>query len=236
MLEHDIPAVHIDNPFPTFHPRIIVTTQATKMNLITPVIPEHIRNIMDLMLLIAGVSLNAFLGLFIASNSTLYNSTNCYIISLTLSNLVNLLEPLERTLEWIFDIHLEINLDYVFLVSFCTSILTMVLLHLEGYIIICQKNSSFRKSFVKISTAIKGILFIWIWCIMMIAMELRLYDFFKEEIIFDIYGSITMMFLIFPCFTFLILDYFILYDMMISKSMNGIWPSKDVMHFIFLGK
>lgn len=236
MLEHEIGKIsHLEHPFPRMD-KDFITTQATKMNIITPIIPEHIRNIMDLVLLVIGVSLNAFLGIFIASNSTLYSSTNCYIISLIFSNLVILLEPLERTLEWILDIHLGMNLDYVFSLSFGTSILTMMLLHIEGYIIICQKSSPFRKSFVKISTAIKGILIVWLACIMMIAMELRLYDFFEKETVFDIYGSFLVMFLILPCFIFIVLDCFILYDLTISKLMSGAWPSKDVTHFIFLSE
>lgn len=236
MLIYGIKGSYIEHPFLRIETQPVVTTQATKLNVITPVIPEHIRNIMDLTFLVVGVSLNAFLGLIIALNSTLYNSTNCYIMSLIFSNLVILLEPLERILEWIFGIHLQMNLDYIFLVSFGTSILTMVLLHIEGYIIICQKNSPLRKSFVKTSVAIKGILFIWATCIMMIAMELHMLNFFEKEVMFDIVALLVIMFLIFPCFIFIILDYFILYNLIILKSMSGTWPSKDVTHFIFLGK
>lgn len=206
------------------------------MNIIIPIIPEHMRNIMDVTLLITGVSLNAFIGLFIALNPTMYSSTNCYIVGLVFSNFVILLEPLERIFEWISDIHLEMNLDYVFMTSFATSILTMVLLNIEMYIVICQKNSPLRKSFLKISTAIKGILFIWTTCIMMIAMELNLYDHFEKEVVYDIYVSSTILVLIFPCFIFIMLDSFILYDLMILKSISGTWPSKDTERFIFLGK
>lgn len=234
-IEYSVRASYMENPFQHIQTPI-TTTNPTKMNIIVAIIPESIRNIMDLVLLVVGISLNAFLGLFIVLNSIMYNSTNCYIVGLVLSNFVILLEPLERIFEWIFDIHLNMNLDYVSLMSFATSVLTTSLLNIEAYIAICQKNSPLHKLFLKISTAIKGILIIWAMCIMSIAMELHLYDHFKEEIVFDIYVSSTVMFLIFPCFIFIILNYFILYDLKISKSINGTWPNKDIEHFIFLGK
>lgn len=235
--EHSVRAsVHLEDPFLYTHTHPIVTTNPTNVNVIIPIISEPTRNIMDLVLLVTGVSLNAFLGFFIVLTSMHSSSTNCYIVGLVFSSFVILLEPLERTFEWIFDIHLEMNLDYVFLMSFATSILTITLLNIDAYIVICQKNSPFRKSFLKVSTAMKGILLIWITCIMMIAMELHLYDFFEEEIMSDIYVSFTIMFLLFPYLIFIMLDYFILYEMTITKSINGMWPSKELEHFIFLSK
>ncbi|XP_011863990.1 PREDICTED: uncharacterized protein LOC105559937 isoform X2 [Vollenhovia emeryi] len=234
MSEYDIKLSHRENPFLYVHTQLTTTTNPIKMNVIKPIIPESTRSIIDLVLLIAGVILNTFLGLFIVSNSAMYNSTNCYVFGLVLSNFVILLEPLERILEWIFDVHLEMNLDYVFLLSFATSILTIILLNIEAYIVICQKNSPLRKSILKTSTAIKGIIFIWVTCITVVAMELHLYDHFEEEVANDIYVSSTVMFLIFPCFIFILLDYFILYDLIVSKSLSGTWPSKGIERFIFL--
>lgn len=227
---------HIENPFPRIRTDPITITNLTKLNIIIPIIPEPVRSIMDLTLLVTGVSLNAFLGLFIVLNSTMYTSTNCYLVGLVFSNFVILLEPLEQVFDWIFDINLKMNLDYIFLISFATSILTMILLNIEAYVIICQKDSPLHKSLLKISTAIKGILLVWATCVMMIAMELHLYDHFNEEVMHDIYISFTIMFLIFPCLIFIMLDYFILYDLIISKSIIGTWPSKDIEHFIFLSK
>ncbi|KAL6448853.1 hypothetical protein ACFW04_000535 [Cataglyphis niger] len=233
--KHDINEIHtyLENPFPRI-PMDIVTTNPTKMNIIIPIIPEPVRNIMDFTLLVAGTSLNALLGFIIASNSSMYTSANCYIISLALSNLTILLEPLQQMFRWIFDIDLMMNLDYIFLVSFGTSILTIIILNIEVYVVICQKNWHFRKSLVKISTAVKGILFIWIMCIMVTAMELNLYDHYEKEVVYDIYVSSTVMFLIFPCFIFIMLDFFILYDLMISKLIIGTWPSKDIECFVLL--
>lgn len=236
--KHDMNEIHtyLENRFPRIQTDYIVTTNPTKMNIITPVIPEAVRNIMDFTLLVAGISLNALLGLIIVLNSSMYTSANCYIMSLALSNLTILLEPFQQVFRWIFHINFMMNLDYIFLVSFGTSILTIIILNIEAYVTICQKTWPLRKSLVKISTAIKGILFIWAMCIMVTAMELNLYDYYKEEIVYDIYVSSTVMFLIFPCFIFVMLDGFILYDLIISKLIIGTWPSKDVESFVFLGE
>ncbi|CAL1684351.1 unnamed protein product [Lasius platythorax] len=231
--KHDMKIhTYLENPRIQTDP--IVTTNPTKMNIIIPIIPEPVRNIMDFTLLVAGTSLNALLTLIIISNSSMYTSTNCYIVSLALSNLTILLEPLQQIIRWIFDIDLMMNLDYIFLVSFGTSILTIIILNIEAYVVICQKNWHLHKSLVKISTAIKGILFIWIMCIMVTAMELNLYDHYEKEIVHDIYVSSTVMFLIFPCFIFIMLDCFILYDLIISKLIIGTWPNKDIERFVSL--
>ncbi|XP_018311278.1 uncharacterized protein [Mycetomoellerius zeteki] len=231
---YDMRTVHIQNSFPRIQVDLITTTNPTKMNIIIPIIPATVRNIMDFTLLMAGISLNTFLGLFIVLNSTMHTSTNCYIMSLILSNFVILLEPLERVLNWIFDINLEMNLDYVFLMSYATSNLTIILLNIETYVIVYQKNSPLLKSLLKISTAIKGILFVWTMCIMATAIELHLYDHFVKEIMYDIYVSSTIMFIIFPCFIIVLLNYFILHDLTLLKSRTETWLSKDMKRFIFL--
>ncbi|XP_070527025.1 pyrokinin-1 receptor [Cardiocondyla obscurior] len=232
--EYSVTTSYVEVPFPRIKMEPVTTTHPTKINIVVPVIPEPARNIMDLVLLTAGVSLNASLGLFIVLNSTMYNSTNCYVVSLVLSNFVILFEPLMRICEWIFGIHLKINLDYVFIMSFGTSILTIILLNVETYIVICQKNSPLRKSFLKASSAIKGIIFIWTAIVMAASIELHLYDHFEKEIVDDIYVSSTVMFLIFPLLVFIILNYFILYNLTMSKSTSGTWPGKDVKRFVFL--
>ncbi|XP_072744480.1 pyrokinin-1 receptor [Anoplolepis gracilipes] len=234
--KHDINEIHayLDNLFPRIQTDPTVTTNPTKMNIIIPIIPGPVRNIMDFTLLIAGTSLNVLLCLIITSNPSIYTSANCYIVSLAVSNLTILLEPFQQIFRWIFNIDLMMNLDYIFLVTFGTSILTIIILNVEAYVVICQKSWPLRESLVKISTAIKGILFIWTTCIMVTAMELHLYDHYEKEIVYDIYVSSTVMFLIFPCFIIIMLDCFILYDLIISKLINGTWPSKDIECFVFL--
>ncbi|XP_018403827.1 PREDICTED: uncharacterized protein LOC108780569 [Cyphomyrmex costatus] len=229
---YDMRTVHMQKP--RIQVDFVATTNPTKMNIIVSIIPAIVRNVMDFTLLMAGISLNACLSLFIVLNSTMHTSTNCYIVGLVLSNFVILLEPLERVLSWIFGIHLEMNLDYVFLMSFSTSVLTIILLNIETYVVVCQKRSHLLKPLLKISTAVKGILFIWAMCLMATAIELHLYDHFVKEITYDIYVSSTIMFVIFPCFIFVLLDYFILYDLIMLKSKTGMWSSKDMERFIFL--
>ncbi|XP_012217778.1 pyrokinin-1 receptor-like [Linepithema humile] len=234
--EHDMRAIrkYVDNPFPTFRTNPISTTNPTKMNIIIPIIPEPTRDIMDFTLVVAGVCLNIFLALIVALNSSMYTSTNCYVISLASSSLIILLEPLQQVLRWISDIDLNMNLDYIFLVTFATSILIIIQLNIETYVIICQKNSPLRKPLQKVSTAAKGILFIWVMSIMVASLELSLYEHYEKEVMHDIFVSFTVMFLIFPCFIFIMVDCFILYDLIISRSIEGTWPSEDVERFVFL--
>lgn len=227
---------YVENPSSTFRTNPISTANPTKMNIIIPIIPEPVRDIMDFTLVTAGVCLNIFLDLIIVLNSSMYTSINCYVISLGFSSLIILLEPLQQVLRWIFDINLNMNLDYIFLVTFATSILIIILLNIEMYVIICQKSSPLCKPLQKISTAVKGILFIWVMSIMMVSLELSLYEHYEKEVMHDIYVSSTIMFLIFPCFIFIMVNCFILYDLIISKSIDGTWPSKDVERFVFLGE
>lgn len=228
---------YMENPFPTSRINPISTTNPTKINIIVPIIPEPIRDIMDFTLLVAGVWLNILLDLVIVLNPPMRTSTNFYVMSLTLSSLTILLEPLQRVLRWIVDINLNINLDYIFLVTFATSVLIIILLNIETYVIICQKSSPLRKPLQKVSTAVKGILFIWVMSIMMVSLELRMYEHYEQEVVHDIYVSSTVMFLIFPGFIFIMVDYFILYHLVTSRSeTERRWPSKDVERFVFLGE
>ncbi|XP_019700930.1 uncharacterized protein LOC109504663 [Harpegnathos saltator] len=206
----------------------------TKMNTIIPIIPKPTRDIMDLVLLLLGCNLNVLLGLVILLNSSMRTTANCYIMSLVCSNLMILIEPFKQALRWIFDMHLRINLDYIFLVTFGTSVLTTVQLHIEAYVVICHQSSRLRAPLLKISTAVKGILFIWIMSVVLTCTELHLYKHYEKEVMYDICVSSTVMFLMFPCFIFVMLDSFILYDLITMRSIDGTWSSKDIERFLLL--
>lgn len=212
------------------------TMNPTRMNIIVPIIPKLTRDIMDLTLLAVGVSLNVLFSLVILRNSSLRTTANCYIMSLICSNLLILIEPLQRVFHWLFDVYFMMNLDYVFLLTFDTSVLTIVQLNIEAYVVICHKSSPLHAPLLKISTAVKGILFIWIMCIVLICTELKLYEHFEQEIMHDICVSSTFMFIVFPCFIFVMLDCFILYDLIAMRSIDGTWSSIDIERFILLGK
>lgn len=212
------------------------TTDPTKMNVIVPIIPRPARDIMDLALLTTGVGLNALLGLSILLNSCMRTTANCYMTSLMCSNLIILIEPLQQVLRWIFDVRLVLNLDYVFLVTFDVSVLTITQLNIEAYVVICYKDSPLREPLLRISTAVKGVLLIWVICVMLTCTELHLYEHFEEEVMYDICVSSTVIFLMFPCFIFLMLDYFILHDLVTTRSADGTWPSEDVERFVLLGE
>lgn len=235
--EYDVKDGHVERA--SFLPVLtnpIVTTNPTKLNVIVPIISENARQIMDVTLLTTGAVLNVLLGLAIASNSSMRTSANCYVISLAFANLAILLEPLEQTLRWAFHVDLRMNLDYVFFVTFAASIFTLILLNVEIYVTVSYKSSSVRNVLLKTSTAVKGVLIVWTTCVMVSAVELHMYDFFEKEVTHDIYMSFTVMFLIFPCLIFVLLDCFMLYDLIMSKSIDGTWPGRDIERFIFLGE
>jgi len=209
---------------------------SAKMNIIAPIIPEFTRNIIDLMLVVTGASLNTLLALVIVLSRYMHTSANCYIMSLVFSNVLILIEPLKQVLHWSFGVKLEVNLDYTFLVSFSTSILTIILLNIETYVVVCRKDLALHKRLLKISMAVKCILYIWVICVIVTAMELHLYIHFEEEVTYHIYGAFTIMFLVLPCFIFVTLDFFIIYNLIMSKLIDDAWPIEDTERFIFLGE
>lgn len=71
---------------------------------------------------------------------------------------------------------------------------------------------------------------------MVTAMEPKLYVHFEEEVMYHIYEISTIMLFVFPCFILVMLDSFILYDLTISKLMDGAWSSEDSGRFVFLGE
>lgn len=236
--EYDLEEIHrdVENSLPRIPNGFSSTTNLTKMNVIVPIIPEPTREIMDFTLLVAGVSLNTLLGLVIVFNSATRTSLNCYIMSLVCSNVAILLEPLQQVLRWTFRTGLSMNLDYIFLVTFDVSALTIILLNIETYVVVCQKNSPLRAPLLKVSTAVKAVSCVWTMCITLTAMELHMYDHFEEEVMYDICMSSTVMFLIAPCFIFIMLDCFILYELILSKSTDGEWPGEDTERFVLLGE
>lgn len=212
------------------------TMNPTKLNVIVPIIPKPARDIMDFTLLMTGTYLNSLLALVILLNSSMRTTTNCYIMSLVYSNMMILVEPLQQTLRWLFDVRFTMNLDYVFLVTFDASVLTITQLNIETYVVICHKNSPLRAPLLKISTAVKGVLFIWLMCIILTCTELNLYEHFQEAIMYDICVASSVMFLMFPCFIFIMLHCLIRYDLKTTRSIDGEWPREDVERFILLGE
>jgi len=239
MNEHDIQDIHrwIDQPFSRMYREdSSAILHSAKMNIIVPIISEFTRNIIDLMVVVTGASLNTLLALVIVLNRYMHTSASCYIMSLVFSNVLILIEPLKQVLHWSLDVKLEVNLDYTFLISFSTSILAIILLNIETYVVVCCKDSARYKQLLKISMAVKCILYIWVICVIATAMELHLYILFEEEVTYHIYGAFTIMFLILPCFIFVTLDFFIVYNLKISKLMDDAWPTEDIERFIFLGE
>ncbi|XP_014468579.1 PREDICTED: uncharacterized protein LOC106741282 [Dinoponera quadriceps] len=236
MWEYDLEAInkYVDEKLLRDEMYSNTTKDPTRLNIIKPIIPQPTRHIMDLVFLVAGTTSNALLVLVILVNFFMRTTTNCYIISLVCSNLIILIEPLQQMFRWMFGVYLGINLDYVFLVTFDTSVLTIVQLNIEAYVVICHRSSPLCAPLLKISTAVKGVLLIWIMCIVLTCTELHLYEHFMKEIMHDICLSSTAMFIAFPCFIFVTLECFILYDLITMRSIDGTCSSEDIERFVLL--
>ncbi|XP_015431674.1 PREDICTED: thyrotropin-releasing hormone receptor-like [Dufourea novaeangliae] len=221
-------AFHI---MPTTPPK---STSPTKINIITSSIPLPTARIMNLTFLSLGTSLNIFVILIIISKSSMRTAMNLYLISLACSNMVILIEPFEETLRWFFDVNTKLNMDYVCLISFDVSVITIAIMKFQLYINIFQQHTVFGQRLSRKLTAIKGIFLIWSSCIISLAIGLHIYDFFEGDMA-DIYVWNTFMFIIMPFLIFIALDSLILYELMILKAIEGSWRSRELRHYVMLG-
>ncbi|XP_047348138.1 uncharacterized protein LOC124948498 [Vespa velutina] len=212
-------------------PTITTTTELTKINIITITLSEYTQNAVDISLVTLGASLNLSIIFIVALNSSLRVSTNCYIISLVASNLVIMIEPSRRILRSIFELNIPMNLDYVFHVSFYSSVLTIVIFSIENYICICERQTSIYENFTKLSNTTKRIVFIWLTSIMITAMELHLYDHFERDDMHDIFAASTIMFMVLPFLILILIYCAIIYELLSIKSIEGQWRPKDLENF-----
>ncbi|XP_035741812.1 uncharacterized protein LOC118450273 [Vespa mandarinia] len=212
-------------------PTITTTTELTKINIITITLSEYTQNAIDILLVTLGASLNLSIIFIVALNSSLRVSTSCYIISLVASNLVIMIEPSRRILRSIFELNIPMNLDYVFHVSFYSSVLTIVIFSIENYICICERYISIYEYFTKLFNTTKRIVFIWLTSIMITAMELHLYDHFERDDMHDIFAASTIMFMVLPFLILILIHCAIIYELLSIKSIEGQWRSKDLENF-----
>lgn len=147
----------------------------------------EIEVIMNHLLLILGIVLNLLIIIVITFNSSMHKSTSCYILSLVLSNLILLLDTLQNVLAWWYNIQMNLDLQFITDVTFKASILTLVMLTIDRYLLICSTNSvsiynSIGITVPKFKTAAKSVIIIWIMISMATAMELHLYVQFEWEV------------------------------------------------------
>lgn len=209
--------------------------RSTKINTVVLSLALSHARVINLILLVLGTSLNFLIILVIVCVRSARTSTNLYVISLACSNMIILIEPLEEVLKWFFDINMKLNMDYVCIISFDVSIITIVILKFVQYIGIFRDQISFGHVLLKKYTTVKGILLIWSSCIISLAISLHIYDYFEEDMP-DIYICITIMFITMPLIISVCIDALIIYELKILKEMEGSWRMKELRHYIMLGE
>ncbi|XP_076288396.1 pyrokinin-1 receptor [Lasioglossum baleicum] len=218
---------------PTMNTSLLRTTGTTRINLVKSYIPQTSARIMDLVLLSLGVILNLFIIVVIFSKASMRTATNYYLISLACSNMVILLEPLQEIMRWFFLVDKAMNMDYICLISFDVSVITIAVLKFQLYINVFRQHTFLGKQLQNKLVAIKGISLIWSASIISVAIGLHIYDFYEGDMA-DIYVWNTFLFIILPFLIFLVLDCLILYNLMIFKAIDGSWRSKELGHCIML--
>ncbi|XP_076238928.1 uncharacterized protein LOC143182071 [Calliopsis andreniformis] len=208
-------------------------SNSTKINIMTSHIPLPTRRIINLLLLIGGANLNFLIILVIVFNFCMRTPMNLYIISLAYSNMVILLEPLEQILYWFFNISTELNMDYVCLVNFNVSIVTIVILKLQLYLNTFKQHETFGQPLINMLGIIKNILLIWILNIMALTIELHTFEYAAENTRY-IYIWNTFTFTSIPCILFVVIDSFSLYQLMVLKMVEGSWRTKELQQFYML--
>ncbi|XP_076766673.1 uncharacterized protein LOC143433272 [Xylocopa sonorina] len=208
-------------------------TNPTKINIIVSSIPLADTRVINLLLLILGTTLNLSIISVIVSKSSMRTSFNLYIVSLACSNMLILLEPLDQVLRWFFDINMKLNMDYICLISFDVSVITIPILKFVLYINIFQDQLSFGHTLLKRFTTVKGIILIWSASTVSLAIGLHIYDFFEGDMA-DIYVWNTIMFIVMPFIISLALDSLIIYELMILRAIEGSWRTKELRHYLML--
>lgn len=207
----------------------------TKINTVVLSLPLSDARIINLVLLVLGTSLNLLIILIIVCVPSARTSKNFYIVSLACSSMVILIEPLEEILKWFFDVNMKLNMDYVCIINFDISIITIVVLKFVQYVSIFQNQISFGHVLLKKYTTVKGILLIWSSCIISLAISLHIYDYFEEDMP-DIYICITIMFITMPLIISASIDALIIYELKILKKIEGSWRMNELRHYIMLGE
>ncbi|XP_034173753.2 uncharacterized protein LOC117601277 [Osmia lignaria lignaria] len=224
---------HMEIPFPTYSSACDRTTSPTKINIIVSNIPLINARIMNLTFLSLGATMNLLIVLVILSKSSMRTSWHLYIVSMACSNMLILMEPLEEVLKWLFDVKMKLNMDYVCLINFDVSIITIAILKFMLYINIFQRQTPFGYVLVKRYTTVKAIFLVWVSCTMSIAIGLHIYDFFEGDMA-DMYVWSTFMFSVLPLIIFVVLDSLIIYELMILKAIEGSWRSNQLRHYYML--
>ncbi|CAG5107661.1 Protein of unknown function [Cotesia congregata] len=140
-----------------------------------------VQKIVDLSIVIVAISMNTVILVSIFMRKLLYTSVGCYILSLILSNFVNILDLLRNIVVYWCNLKFKTDPDYINQVTFRSTVCTVTLLTVDRYIAFCCKETVWHKILLKASTAAKSVVIIWSFCSITTIMELHLYDHYVKH-------------------------------------------------------
>ncbi|XP_057338735.1 melanocortin receptor 4-like isoform X2 [Microplitis mediator] len=191
-------------------------------------VDSRIQKVVDLIIITFTILLNTVVLLSVFMRKSLYTSVGCYILSLILSNIVNILDLLRNVIVNWFNIKFKTDHDYINQVTFRASICTVTMLTVDRYISFCCKETSSHRILTKASTAVKGVIIIWSFCSITTIMELHLYDHYviQTGIILSVFT--TTMYLITTTFIIIFLITMIIVQLKENKiTTGGTWRSEQ---------
>ena len=198
--------------------------------------PNSTRVIVDFTILSIGLPLNFIILMTILTKTRLHNPIGCYIMSLTISNFVLLLNVLDDVLYHWFDIYFEPDLDFVGRVTLQSSSMTLVAFTLDRYMTICRRDTMWYKSATKLTTAVKGVLVIWCYASIATAMELNLYEHFRTRTIINIFCWSTGMYVALPTVIIVFLDSLMVMEIAENRDLEIVrWSCRDLAGLRLLG-
>ncbi|XP_046742602.1 thyrotropin-releasing hormone receptor-like [Diprion similis] len=173
---------------------------------------SYVLTMLRLAIVSLGLPLNlAVVAVIVGSNGSMRTASNCYVISILISNLIVILQILLDVLKRWFQFCFHTNGVYVAFLTLEASVLTLVIFAIERYVALCHPKSQSSPDF-GFSQGAKGVLVIWAMAATFAAMELNLRYHFLASIQGFIFLASTTMFLFLPTIVLIALGTFVLID------------------------
>ncbi|XP_015522971.2 thyrotropin-releasing hormone receptor [Neodiprion pinetum] len=172
----------------------------------------YLLTILRLAIVSLGLPLNlVVVAVIIGSNRSMRTASNCYVMSIVISNLIVTVQILLDVLKQWIKFCFHTNGVYVAYLTLEASVLTLVIFALERYVAHCHPKSQPGPDF-GFSQGAKGVLVIWAMAATFAAMELNLKFHFLTSIQGLIFLASTAMFLFLPTLVIITLGTFVLID------------------------
>ncbi|XP_043461058.1 uncharacterized protein LOC122497566 [Leptopilina heterotoma] len=187
-------------------------------------------------LLIFGLALNFLIIIVIVLNHSMHKSTSCYILSFVSSNLLLLLDTLSNNLHWWYNINIYFDIPYIISLTFNSSILTLGMLTMDRYIFIHKRLNSAKNSrlmnnsIFHLKIAGKIVIVIWIFTLVITAMEFHLYEKFERKEVYtnnidpriQIFVIFSFIFVALPMILIIWLGSLLIYEMEQLRMIAGV--------------